>query len=287
MKIIVPASSANLGPGFDSIGMAISLYLIVDVVGPACQWTVDHQLAGLPHDETNLIVKTACAVYPELQPLHLRVHSKIPVAHGLGSSSSAIVAGISLANHYGHLHLSATEMVERAAQIEGHPDNVAPAILGGLVVGTAVNDHFIAIKAPQLPYALVAYIPPYNLATAKARAVLPKQLPFAQATKASAIANTLTAALFARRYDAVGELMMADQFHEPYREALVPELRRIREIGQEHKALATYLSGAGSTVMTIIKQEDVAPFIAALRTAGLQAQIEVLKQDQQGARVTD
>lgn len=106
MQIIVPASSANLGPGFDSIGVALSLLLTVDVLGPATSWQVDHQLADLPHDESNLIVQTARQLVPDLTPHHLAVQSDIPVAHGLGSSSSAIVAGIELANQLGALHLS-------------------------------------------------------------------------------------------------------------------------------------------------------------------------------------
>ena len=104
MQIIVPASSANLGPGFDSIGVALSLLLTVEVHGPATSWQVDHQLADLPHDESNLIVQTARQLVPDLTPRHLAVQSDIPVAHGLGSSSSAIVAGIELANQLGALH---------------------------------------------------------------------------------------------------------------------------------------------------------------------------------------
>lgn len=107
MKIQVPASSANLGPGFDSIGMAVSLYLQMTVLGSAQQWRVDHHLGHLPHDQQNMIVQTALKLVPDLPPQHLQVASDIPVTHGLGSSSSAIVAGIELANQLANLNLSA------------------------------------------------------------------------------------------------------------------------------------------------------------------------------------
>ena len=222
MIIKVPASTANLGPGFDSIGMAVSLYLEVEILSVSDRWQVDHVMPKIPNDENNLIVKTALTVYPGMQPLHLRVKSDIPLAHGLGSSSSAIAAGIELADHFGKLGLSDEEKVQIGARIEGHPDNIAPTILGGLVVGTELDKHFDAVKAPLPPYSLVAYVPDYNLPTKKARGVLPKELPLKTATRGSAIANTLVASLFTQNYQMAGELMEKDVFHEPYREKLVP-----------------------------------------------------------------
>ncbi|WP_295731458.1 homoserine kinase [uncultured Limosilactobacillus sp.] len=285
MEIQVPASSANLGPGFDSIGIAVSLYLHLTVVKTSNQWQVDHQLGNLPHDQNNMIVKTALKVAPNLKPHHLRVQSDIPVTHGLGSSSSAIVAGIELANQLAHLQLSNEAKVEIASQFEGHPDNVAPAILGGLVVGTNVNDHFAAVEAPLPPFDLVAYIPAYNLATKKARAALPHQLDYQQATHASAVANTLVASLFSCNYQMAGELIEADEFHEQYRASLVPELVTIRNLAHQNTAVATYLSGAGPTVMTILPHEQTPPFIESLRGAGLNDRVEILHPDQSGVIV--
>jgi homoserine kinase len=282
MQIRVPASSANLGPGFDSIGVAVSLYLELEVLGEAATWQVDHRLGGLPHGESNMIVRTALSLAPHLHPRHLRVTSEIPLTHGLGSSSSAIVAGIELANQLAGLELSDEEKVERASRLEGHPDNVAPAILGGLVVGTNVHGHFDAIKAPELPFDFVAYIPQYSLATKEARAVLPTMLAYKQATHASAVANTLVASLFAKRYDVLGELIEADEFHEQYRQRLVPELTKIREIGTEYDAVATYLSGAGPTVMTLIDPDNTTAFIEAVRRQGLHDRIAVLNPDEDG-----
>ena len=221
-----------------------------------------------------MIVTTALSVAPDLLPQHLRVVSEIPIAHGLGSSSSAIVAGIELANQLKNLNLSKEEKVEIASQIEGHPDNVAPTILGGLVVGTHINGHFSAIEAPLFPYAFAAYIPPYNLKTADARAV-----------HASAVANTFVASLFAKNYDVAFKLMEADRFHEPYRKELVPELDQIRELGKKHGALATYLSGAGPTVMTVIDNDDYGLFEQAVHAAGLKGKVVRLHPDVEGVKL--
>lgn len=285
MIIRTSASSANLGPGFDSIGMAVSLFLQVEVLGKSKDWQVDHELGDLPHDQTNMIVQAALKTDPHLAPQHLKVTSNIPLARGLGSSSSAIAAGIELANQIDHLNLSNEEKVELGSQMEGHPDNMAPTVLGGLVVGSFVNGHFETVELPFLPYSFVAYIPHYQLATKKSRSVLPTALPFSEATKASAIANTFVASLAMKKYKQAGELMQADLFHEPYREKLVPELGKIRKIGQQVGALATYLSGAGSTVMTVIKPVLVEKFINELRKANLNDRVEKLKPVKEGIQV--
>ena len=287
MIIKVPASTANLGPGFDSIGMAVSLYLEVEILNVSDRWQVDHVMPKIPHDENNLIVKTALTVYPGMQPLHLRVKSDIPFAHGLGSSSSAIAAGIELADHFGKLGLSDEEKVQIGAQIEGHPDNMAPTILGGLVVGTEVDNHVDAVKAPLPPYSLIAYVPDYNLPTKKVRGVLPKELLLKEATHGSAIANTLVASLFAQNYEMAGELIEKDVFHEPYREKLVPELLKVREVAHQKHALATYLSGGGSTIMTWIEDEHVKGFLSGLNKHGLKANTLVLYPDEHGVQIIE
>ena len=132
MKIIVPATSANVGPGFDSVGVALSKYLEIQVLEPSDSWQVDHDLGEeIPSDERNLLIATALRVKGDLQPHHLKMVSDVPLARGLGSSSSVIVAGIELANQLGNLELTADQKLDIATEIEGHPDNVAPAIFGG------------------------------------------------------------------------------------------------------------------------------------------------------------
>ena len=193
VKIIVPATSANIGPGFDSLGLAVTSYLTVTVVEENVDaWYVDHNLGEkIPHDEENLIVKTALELVSDLQPLAVKVESDIPLTRGLGSSSSAIVAGLMLANYFGNLNLSKQELVQRATEIEGHPDNVAPAILGDFVVATYLDGEIMYEKINFPDVSLLAYIPDYWLATKKSRGVLPVNLDFKDAVRANAISNAL------------------------------------------------------------------------------------------------
>ena len=133
MKIRVPATSANLGPGFDSCGIALSLYLFIEVLEAQEQWEILHDLGDdVPTDASNLMITTALSLAPTMQPHKIKMSSNIPLARGLGSSSSVIVAGIELANRLNQLNLSPKEKIEIATKIEGHPDNVAPANLWGL-----------------------------------------------------------------------------------------------------------------------------------------------------------
>ncbi|WP_054725209.1 homoserine kinase [Paucilactobacillus hokkaidonensis] len=266
MIIKVPATSANIGPGFDSIGIAVSLFLTIKVLGPSKTWNIRHSLGStVPSDDTNLILSTALSIVPKLTPHHIEMITDIPMTRGLGSSSSAIVAGIELANQLGNLKLSNDEKLQFACTIEGHPDNVAPAILGNLVIGTNVNGRFSAVKANFPNFALVACIPSYELKTSESRNVLPRKLEFNIATHASSVSNTFVAALLTGDYKIMGQMIELDQFHEPFRQAMVPELKPIRKLGHRCGAIATYLSGAGPTVMTIIENKKVDNFISELK----------------------
>lgn len=287
MKIFVPATSANMGPGFDCLGTAVSMFLELDVLEKSDNWFIEHDLNEISHDETNLIVKTALDLVPTLKAHRLLVKSNIPLGRGLGSSSTAIVAGIELANQLANLNLSEQDKCRIAAKIEGHPDNVMPAILGGMVVASKIEDQYYYQKLPLIPFDFVAYIPSYELDTKASRYALPEKLLFKHATHASSILGTLTASLALQDYETAKKLMEADEFHEPYRQKLVPELVKIREIAHQHQALATYLSGAGSTVMTIIDHSKTGEFIASLRKAGLDDRIEQLKASSQGVFVEE
>lgn len=148
MKIIVPATSANIGPGFDSVGVAVTKYLQIEVCEERDEWLIEHQIGKwIPHDERNLLLKIALQIVPDLHPRRLKMTSDVPLARGLGSSSSVIVAGIELANQLGKLNLSDYEKLQLATKIEGHPDNVAPAIYGNLVIASSVDGQVSAIVA--------------------------------------------------------------------------------------------------------------------------------------------
>ena len=223
MKIIVPATSANIGPGFDSVGVAVTKYLQIEVCEERDEWLIEHQIGKwIPHDERNLLLKIALQIAPDLQPRRLKMTSDVPLARGLGSSSSVIVAGIELANQLGNLNLSNHDKLQLATRIEGHPDNVAPAIYGNLVIASSVEGNVSAIVADFPECDFLAYIPNYELRTRDSRGVLPKKLSYKEAVAASSIANVAVAALLAGDMVTAGQAIEGDLFHERYRQKSGP-----------------------------------------------------------------
>ena len=293
MKIIVPATTANIGLGFDSIGIAVDLYLTVTVVEPNNEWKIEHPFGeAVPTNQENLIIETALAVCPTLQPHHLVCESDIPMTRGLGSSSSAIVAGIELANQLGELNLTPKQKVEWATKLEGHPDNVAPAILGGLVVATYDEESQgvdYLQKEIKSDIQGIALIPDFELSTKASRQVLPSEFVYSQAVQASSRSNVLVAALWQEDWENVSKIVEKDLFHEPYRETLIPFLTPVRKLAKYKGAIGTYLSGAGPTVMVLSSKEN-APSIAQQLQEHLPSElgnynIQVLTVDQVGVRV--
>ena len=282
--IIVPATSANLGPGFDSFGVAVSLYLDLEILQPASEWIITHELDGLPHDRSNLIIQTALELAPNLEPHHLKMTSEVPPARGLGSSSAAIVAGIELANFLG-LNLTADEKIQIASRIEGHPDNVMPAIVGDFVVGANVAGQVFWKQIPFPDACFVSVIPKRELKTTESRSVLPKELLFPEAVQASSIANVLLSALQQGDLTTAGKMMEADLFHEPYRATLIPEVVQLRKIAHEEKAYGTYLSGAGTTVMTVIASEYAPALVERVKNEMPDCLVHLTKVDKQGVRI--
>lgn len=261
MKIRVPATSANVGCGFDSLGFAVSLYLEVTVLEESPFWQVIHDLGdSVPIDDRNLIVATALKVAPNLEPRILRVTNQVPLERGLGSSSTAIVAGIQLADLLGSLQLSLAEKLALACEFEGHPDNVVPAFTGGFVVASYLEGRLSYVKMPLPDMALVAVVPHEPLSTQKMREILPASLSHQEAAAASAVANAMIAHLWSGQLKEAGQLMESDRLHEPFRSKLIPLLQDVRLAAKEAGAYATYLSGAGSTIMILLpksKQEAV------------------------------
>lgn len=285
MKIIVPATSANIGPGFDSVGVALSKYLAVEVLEPTNEWIVEHQLEHVPSDQNNLLIRTALTVAKYLQPHRLKMESDIPLARGLGSSSSVIVAGIELANQLGKLNLSQDEKLQLATKIEGHPDNVAPAIYGNLVISSYVNKKVRAVVTDFPPTSFVAFIPNYPLRTSESRGVLPSQMGYKKAVAASSIANVAIASLMSGDIEKAGQLIQLDLFHEPYRQLLVKEFCPIKQLAQEIGAYATYLSGAGPTVMVLAPAEKETKLIGAIEALQLDGSVHSLTVDTKGTQV--
>ena len=331
--IRVPATSANLGPGFDSLGLALSFGLAVRV-DPAVEadgriaaaegaaatrgrpgaWRVDlrsETLLGLPTDETNLIVRTALEVAAgygiTLPPGHLVVNSEIPLARGLGSSASAIVAGVVLANELGGLGLSREDIVAVAAAVEGHPDNVAAAVLGGLVVtasaaapasatapasaataarASAGTPGLVFIRANLPPADIVVAVPDYPLPTKLARSALPGSLPHPTAVLAGARGNVLVAALLSGDWARAGLMMRGDLFHEPYRAPLMPTFTRLRDLAYEAGAYGACLSGAGPTVIAFTPPGRGGEVGRAMGAAYPAYDVRITTEDRQGLVVS-
>ena len=286
MRITVPATSANVGPGFDSVGIAVTRYLTIDVLEAQENWWIEHDLGEeIPSNEENLLLQTALQVAPDMAPHRLKMTSEVPLARGLGSSSSVIVAGIELANQLGKLSLSDEDKLEIATKIEGHPDNVAPAIFGNLVVASYVDQQTNHLVLPFPECALVAFVPNYELKTSDSRNVLPSEWTYKEAVAASSIANVAIAALAKGDLRVAGKAIEADRFHERYRQQLVAEFPQVKEVAHQHDAYATYLSGAGPTIMTLLPVEHAETFAKDLESKDLNGQVFSLKIDTTGVKV--
>lgn len=290
MKIRVPATSANLGPGFDSCGIALSLYLFIEVIEPSEEWEIIHDLGSeVPSDATNLMIETALSLAPDLEPQKLKMSSSIPLTRGLGSSSSVIVAGIELANRLGQLNLSQQEKVEIATTIEGHPDNVAPAICGDFVVACYFpekkkdNVSFVKHYFPEGD--IIAFIPNQELLTVESREVLPDSFSYRDAVEASAIANVMIAALIQGNLPLAAKMMQEDRWHERYRQKFVPHLASIRQICKDQGAYGCFLSGAGPTVLVLSPEEKTTTVMQSLKNLDATARIEQLTIDREGIQV--
>ena len=286
MQIRVPGTTANLGPGFDSCGLALNLYLTLTVGEVQDNWEVIHSLGeGIPMDQTNVIVTTACKVCPDLEPRKLWMTSEVPSTRGLGSSSAAIVAGIELANQLGNLMLSQQEKVTYATLMEGHPDNVAPAILGDFVVATKIEQEVYAVKHSFPATGILVCIPNGELLTSESRDVLPQTLTYSTAVTASSIANVMISAILANDLSLAGKMMEQDLFHEYYRKNLIPHLSDIRETANQFGAYGTFLSGAGPTVLTLVPLAKLKKLKSKLERNYPHAMIKELEIERNGVEV--
>ncbi|MEK0314422.1 homoserine kinase [Cohnella sp. 56] len=292
----VPASTANLGPGFDSLGMALSLYAWVDLA-PAERTTVtlygDH-LEGVARDKSNLIYEVAQSVFArfgvDLPELAIGIRSDNPLARGLGSSASAIVGALVAANALIGSPLDRHALLQMATALERHPDNVGASLYGGIVAAAWDGERaeLVRFEPPQALRVLAA-IPAFELATKSARAVLPQQVERADAVFNVAHSSLLTAALATGRLDAL-RFALRDKLHQPYRAPLIPGMERLLREAPEHGALGAVLSGAGPTLLLLSEEGSDARAIeafarATLEEAGVQAELRWLEPDLAGPAV--
>lgn len=272
IKLTIPATSANLGLGFDSMGVAVDKFLTIEAVeNEASGWEftfTDEQLQDLPRDDSNLVAQTARQVaekYGAVMPgLKVTMASNIPLAHGLGSSSSAIIAGLELADAYCGLNLSDEEKIYTGTEIEGHPDNIGPCLTGGVFVGY-YNEGDLAYKTLTLDgISLIVSIPDYEISTEEVRDSLPEAYPAAEAVMQNAKNNVMLLAMVEKDYETMGRLMMQDHFHEPYRGPLIQEFGPIKEAALAEGAYATVISGAGPTLLTLCPEDKADAILEAV-----------------------
>lgn len=291
LKITVPASSANVGPGFDSAGVAVSRYLTL-YVEPASEWKFTHKTALIPpvkDYKNHYIFKVAQKVASwhdcTLPPCHVTMDSTIPLARGLGSSASAIVASVELVNQLCNLNLSDEEKLADAVRVEGHPDNVAAALFGGFVIAVRMGEQTNYKKLPPVEMDLVVYIPSFELKTEESRRVLPKEFQMKDAATASGISNLMVSSLLTGDYELAGKMMESDLFHESYRAKLIPNYYKIRSSARELGAFGTVISGAGPTMISFVAKGKGAYVAQEMQKVLPDYEIDALEIDENGLTV--
>lgn len=299
VRVRVPASSANLGPGFDALGLALGLYNEIEVAveGTELQLTVEGEGAERLQSlgAQNLAARAVAGTLRHLEvlPEGLRVHmlNRIPLSRGLGSSSAAALGGVAAAAALADRQLDPEALLDLALPLEGHPDNIAPALLGGLTVATVVEGRVRCIKLP-VPQELraLAVVPAFHLSTAKARKALPTSVPRADALFNVGRVALLLAALQTGRLDLLREATQ-DRLHQPYRAPLVPGMPEVLAEGERAGALGCFLSGAGPTLLALVTGEslEIGQRMAAewKARAGVEAEVRALPIDRDGVVVLE
>lgn len=294
IRIDVPATSANLGSGFDSLGIALTMKNRIwmeeyDSLEISCTDDI-----SIPKDESNLIYWAANYLYElcgkKLPGLKLVQENNIPLARGLGSSSSCIVAGILGANRFLGNPLSQSDLINIAAKIEGHPDNTSPAISGGLVASAMEGERVYSVSVPvsdKIRFAVM--IPPFELKTEKARGVLPEMYSREDAVYNLSRSGLMTASLFSGKLENL-RVAVQDRIHQPYRSELITDYDNVFRMSYELGSLGTYVSGAGPTIISMIDSETANKFGESCRThlkeKGIDGwQVKIFAADHEGAQI--
>lgn len=255
----VPASTANLGPGFDTLGMALNLFAWIEM--SVSEQTRIHlhgdQLKGVTDSKSNLVYQVAKEVFAaageELPELEIKMYSDIPLTRGLGSSATAIIGGMVAANELLGNKLSNDDLFQLSSRLEKHPDNVGASLFGGIVVAywDGNRAEYIRIE-PDPKLEVLVVIPEFHLETEKARSVLPKQVSMSDAVFNVSHSSLLVAALGSGNLQMIRNAMK-DKLHQPYRSSLIPGMDAILREAVEYGALGVALSGAGPTLLALVE----------------------------------
>lgn len=262
ISVRVPATTANLGPGFDCLGMALNIYNTIEIYDDVDKLIIEssHTNENIEQNEDNLIYKSFKKLYDDvgekIPPIRIVQNINIPISRGLGSSAACIIGGLVGANELLKRPVDKKRILELANEIEGHPDNVAPALLGGLVVSTSVDGEVKYVQHPvNSSINFMALIPDFTLSTKVARGVLPSVISYKDAIFNVGRSSLLTASLITGNLDNI-RYAVEDKLHQPYRLSLIKDAEKIYDAAYKNGVDALFISGSGSTLMGIVSSSE-------------------------------
>ena len=312
VSVRVPATSANMGPGFDCLGIALPIYNTVTIEETVLPGTgieinilkddelqeIDNLIMeNIPKDENSIVYKAVELLYNYIgqtpSELKINIQSQIPIARGLGSSASVIVGALMAANELLGKPADEEALLSIATEVEGHPDNVTPAIVGGMVMSSQEDDGSILYRKIDWPedWILTVCIPDFELATDISRSVIPKEVPLSDAVFNLKRSAMLVEAIHTHDEELL-KLALDDKLHQPYRMKLVSGLKEIIEALQhEDGYLGCVLSGAGPSILVISKQDNLDRIKSVVRETwnnlNVNADIRTLKVETNGAEIIE
>lgn len=307
VSVKVPATTANLGPGFDCLGLALPIYNTITVeetIMPGTgieiniiDETNEQDIISIPTDENNIVYKAIELLYNSIgqtpDELKITINTHIPIARGLGSSAAVVVGGLLAANKLLGSPADEAALLSIASEIEGHPDNVTPAIVGGFVIASLEDDGSVLYRKLPWPkdWKITVCIPDYELATDIARSVIPKEIPLKDA-----IFNLKHSAMLIEAVNTADQELMKfalnDRLHQPYREKLVPGMKEIKKaLKHEENVLGCVLSGAGPSLLVVSAGNNLDRIKETISKTWLdlnvKSEIYTLDVEQSGAVVID
>jgi homoserine kinase len=298
VKVRVPGTTANCGPGFDTVGIACTIYseleLILNEKG-TLTIEIDGEGKGcIPTDKNNIIYKAVQTVLDKVgksyQGIYLKLYNKIPLARGLGSSAAAIVGGLVAANAATGNTLTKEELFSIATMIEGHPDNVAPAIFGGITISVMQGNQPTYLRfVPEKNLSMVVAIPEFNLSTHTARQVLPETITMKDAVFNISRVALLIGALCKGEFHHL-QYALEDKIHQPYRQQLIPGMQKVFHAAVAKGAYGAALSGAGPCLIAFTESncdEIGAAMVQAFTDSNVNAGYIILTIDAEGAKVIE
>lgn len=291
MKIRIPATSANLGPGFDCLGLAIALYNEVSIK-PSSYQSISVKGEGeenIKLKKNNIFVSIFYDIYQELvgkkDPFRFEFYNNIPFSRGMGSSSAVIVGAIASAYAMAGIKVNRESILNKAIVYETHPDNIAPAVFGGFTSSIVEHGKVKTLKK-ELSSALkvVMLIPDRPMSTAHSRTLLPKSYMMKNVVYNLSRASLLTAAFFSENWDYL-RVASKDCMHEHRRMKQMKELFEVRDIALKSGALMSTLSGSGSSFFNLVKSEDALKVATALKNSFEMFRVEIFELDNHGFQI--